>query len=747
MQHLKHLATCLILFSTTQLSAQIYFQLIQTDSNEWTVQAIVSEQVYPSTSTITGSAQVTIVTPVDISPNTLTNINGIWVKSPVVNGPMENPISAYTAFGLSQDNGISYQNGAITSLFSFQLNSSANLASIPKLICEDDPFIQTPNSAYIIANNEITVFDAMTVDIYEFAGVVGGCENAEIPKIFGVALLDSNEDCQKNETALPLVGWKVIATYDSGYALTTYTNHLGEYLLFAPVNGAYLTLSPPTELWNTCNNGNTLTFPSENAFDMLANSPVKCPHMTVDVQSNLIRRCTTNVYRINWCNNGTSLAENAFVIFKPHEAMTFMEASIGHEILPDGSLKFALGDVEVGACGSFNIKFQNSCDLDFGQAVCVEANIFPDKLCLGNSTVYEGASIFVDGSCTGDMVVFEIKNTGSADMAAPSNYKIIKDGEIIETGIFQLATNGTMPLTYPADGATYRLEAAQVAEFPITTSPSKTIETCSVVGGDFSTGFVMQFPFADYGHSHDQSCDIVVGSFDPNDKRGFPLGYGNKHKIEPNTPIEYMIRFQNTGTDTAFKVVILDTLPEHLNIESILPGSASHLYRLTILDEKVLEFTFDNIMLPDSNVNEPASHGFVTFTIRQQPDLPLGTTVNNSAAIYFDYNEPVITNTSTHLIAKDFVEISNSKDIQRPGLSLNVFPNPAKNLVNFQLSQTDFRTGQIELFNILGQKQRSLFFDGPTFTIERQGLPTGHYFYAIKLDGMPAANGKIKFMD
>jgi uncharacterized repeat protein (TIGR01451 family) len=71
----------------------------------------------------------------------------------------------------------------------------------------------------------------------------------------------------------------------------------------------------------------------------------------------------------------------------------------------------------------------------------------------------------------------------------------------------------------------------------------------------------------------------VIGSFDPNDKRGFPLGWQDQHLLERNQDIEYMIRFQNTGNDTAFLVVVRDTLPvATLDPGTLRPISASHDY-------------------------------------------------------------------------------------------------------------------------------------------------------------------------
>src|SRR6185295_15873757 len=59
-----------------------------------------------------------------------------------------------------------------------------------------------------------------------------------------------------------------------------------------------------------------------------------------------------------------------------------------------------------------------------------------------------------------------------------------------------------------------------------------------------------------------------------------------------------------------------------------------------------LKFTFNNILLPDSNINEPMSHGEVTYRIHTRTGLPDNTIVNNTAFIVFDLNIPVVTNTS-----------------------------------------------------------------------------------------------------
>lgn len=138
---------------------------------------------------------------------------------------------------------------------------------------------------------------------------------------------------------------------------------------------------------------------------------------------------------------------------------------------------------------------------------------------------------------------------------------------------------------------------------------------------------------------------LVTGSYDPNDKTESHAGVLTQEEIDGGEYLNYLIRFQNTGTDTAFTVVIRDTLEARLDVSSFEMIAASHDYNLSILNGNQLAWTFNNINLADSNVNEPASHGYVQFRIRPFPTLAPGDTIKNSASIYFDYNLPVLTNT------------------------------------------------------------------------------------------------------
>jgi len=145
----------------------------------------------------------------------------------------------------------------------------------------------------------------------------------------------------------------------------------------------------------------------------------------------------------------------------------------------------------------------------------------------------------------------------------------------------------------------------------------------------------------------DSLSQELLCAYDPNDKQVFPEGYSEAHYIANDTILEYLIRFQNTGNAPAIDVIIRDTLDQNLDITTFKLVVNSHSVFTTVdPTTREVEFYFQNIMLPDSVSNEPESHGLVSFTIRPEAGLPLLTELNNTAAIYFDNNPPIITNTT-----------------------------------------------------------------------------------------------------
>lgn len=144
----------------------------------------------------------------------------------------------------------------------------------------------------------------------------------------------------------------------------------------------------------------------------------------------------------------------------------------------------------------------------------------------------------------------------------------------------------------------------------------------------------------------------ILCAYDPNDKLVSPNREGDENYTLFDEDMFYTIRFQNTGNDTAFMVAILDTLDENLSISSlrILASSHQDILRTEVTESKFVAFIFENILLPDSTTNFNESQGYVTYTIQSKDGLNENTVVNNTASIYFDFNPPIVTNTTQNTL-------------------------------------------------------------------------------------------------
>jgi len=149
--------------------------------------------------------------------------------------------------------------------------------------------------------------------------------------------------------------------------------------------------------------------------------------------------------------------------------------------------------------------------------------------------------------------------------------------------------------------------------------------------------------------SADTLTQKLVCAYDPNDKI-VSSGIGPEGYVSNNQELEYTIRFQNTGTDTAINVLIIDSISTMLDINQIELISSSHPCQMKVDKYQNTYFVFKNIMLPDSNVNEIKSHGYVKFRIMPLDGLEPETQIQNFAEIYFDLNPPVITDTTLNTI-------------------------------------------------------------------------------------------------
>ena len=392
-----------------------------------------------------------------------------------------------------------------------------------------------------------------------------------------------------------------------------------------------------------------------------------------------------------------------------------------------------------------------SVDAVLGQSLCMQANLYPADSCVFDTIPanppldftpcnlpWDKSSISVEGWCSNDSIFFSITNTGD-DMQCYSPVRLLIDGEYQWLDSIMLNGQETEVLAFVGDGRTWRLEVDQHPLHPGNSHPNATVEACGDISG-WTPDLVNILPMDDADPIVDIFCGVVRGSYDPNDKAAYPTGVGATHKVLPNNQFEYIIRFQNTGTDTAFTVVITDTLDIDLDIFSVRSGASSHDYSFRIYGQRVLEWTFENIMLPDSNVNEPASNGFVSFTVDQNRDLADGVEINNTANIYFDFNEAIITNTTSHIIDRNiaggaFIVSSENMELTNTvNANFIAYPNPTTGKVEISLNKT-YSNVMVKVTDVIGSViSTHQYQNASNLHLDVDAL-SGIYFIEIVTDG------------
>ena len=463
----------------------------------------------------------------------------------------------------------------------------------------------------------------------------------------------------------------------------------------------------------------------------------RCALLSVGIASPVLRRCLPSRYYVDACNLSGETVPGAYVEVELDSYIDFIASSIPGTLLSGNLYKFQLGDLQAGDCNRFYLDVVVNCAAPIGYTHCSEAKIFPVDDCRRNAN-WSGADVDVTAICDGDSVRLQVANIGVGPMAQILDFVVVEDIIMRQTGGFQLGVGEHIDLSYPADGGTWRLEAEEEPLHPFGGVQAVALEGC---GGLNQPGLVNLWPLSDTNPFEGTDCQQNVGSFDPNDKQAFPVGFGVNHFLKSNTDLEYLIRFQNTGTDTAFTVKVLDTLSQHLLPATVRVLASSHPMEFTILGGGVLQFLFNNILLPDSNVNTQASNGFLKFRVSQRLDNQEDTRIENSAAIYFDFNEPVVTNTTFHTINNHALNVG----IVNPtlaGNSVQVFPNPTADVAMFKFEKS-VKEGSFELTNQMGQVVRQEKINGIQFLFERSGMPAGIYFFAIHAGNDVPFTGKI----
>jgi len=604
------------------------------------------------------------------------------------------------------------------------------------------------DSIFLLLPNQDPIFYSISAELLRYTQA----RNVKVVQLAIDVFQDLSEDCQRNQNEIGIENAQIqVTSLPSGKTSFVQADENGQF------NGTVLVKEVDTLLkvnFLSATNYSAACPTTVTIENFSLQAPIEidlpvllqpCPSLSVDIGTLFLRRCFSNLYTVDYCNYSTSDIADGKIQLTLDPFLEIVSSELDFRLIEDNVYEFELPIVVSGACGQIKLTIKVSCEAAFGQTHCVEALAFPNEICDDADPQWSQASIEVDGECGQDSVQFRIKNVGQGNMIQDNSFVIIEDVLMLRNGQFKLEQGETMFINLPKTGGTYHLQAEQAEFHPGLSMPSTVVEGC----GGLNPGLVNILPQDDNNSFKAIDCQENIGAFDPNDKGATPTGVNTAHYLAENTDIEYKIRFQNTGTDTAFKVVILDTLTTHLDASTVIPGTSSHPYEFEKLADletglNILRFTFNDIMLPDSNVNESASQGFIQFKVSQQPDLADEILIENTAAIYFDFNEPVITNTVFHTIGLPFsLIISNYEEAVVSDRKILVQPNPFTQKTTLNIAGHPIKNGILSLYNLTGQQIRFYKFEGSSVDIYKEDLSTGIYFFKVVGQGNLIASGRI----
>jgi hypothetical protein len=216
--------------------------------------------------------------------------------------------------------------------------------------------------------------------------------------------------------------------------------------------------------------------------------------------------------------------------------------------------------------------------------------------------------------------------------------------------------------------------------------------------------------------------DTITGSYDPNYIAVTPRGC-----LQPGvTKLTYAIHFENTGNDTAFNIYVLDTLPDYVDVKSLRMLTASAAMNISILKPSgytVVKFDFPNINLLDSS-HHGQCEGMLMYSINVKAGLPDGTYIPNSAGIYFDDNEVVLTNAVSNRIGCP----TSVTNVSREN-GIDIYPNPAYTEFTIRADNSLYHTATLS--NTLGGVISQQALQSRQTIIDVHGLPAGVYYITL----------------
>jgi hypothetical protein len=572
---------------------------------------------------------------------------------------------------------------------------------------------------------------------YTFQKIMTGFQNLDLMNfVNGKILYNNQNNCQSDSGNLPVKNILLELKLNNKTYYTT-SNDSGDFRI-NPSDTGHGKLIVHLEHQRFFVNACTDTFDvfisdtTENPFIevLLQATPCKLPKVSVSMVTPFLRRCFDNNYTLSLTNETPDTIAAAYADVSLDDDLIPVDTAFNNALaLGNNTYRFYFYDLLPFQTVRKHLVVNVNCATTLpGEAHCVKAVAFPYNSCV----TADFPRLTASSECRNDSVLFLISRNALPDNYSV-NYRILSDETITHTGTLNFTnTVNTQLLEFAnPDGKTLRFESYQIAAYlNEDTVLSASVEGC---GNDtFSIGYLTLFPPDDDVPFIDIDCQQNVGSFDPNEKAAQPNGYGDSSYILPNTALEYIIHFQNKGTFAASIVTIIDTLAASFDLTTFQFIASSHAFTYSIIDSNILQFNSINIYLPAEQDDTLGSMGFIKFSIKPKTTTPIGTTINNTAAILFDYNDAIITNTVNRTINDQFLKVSIVSNLKNNRLNIEskIFPNPFHQTSTLAFNYP--RATTLTILSLDGKVLQQLQSTDNQYTISRNNNSNGMYIYELR---------------
>lgn len=574
--------------------------------------------------------------------------------------------------------------------------------------------------------------------------------------IKGKIFNDVNGDCVFNGNDTPVSGglvkanpgsWYGLSDANGNYEVKTDTLH-EEYTVSrvrSAVQNELLVSTCPASGEHVVATSGSNNFYEGNDF---AETSLQCSRLHINISSDRRRRCFRANTIVSYGNRGTSAADFVEVRVVYPDYVVPVSSTPAWSRKEGNILFYTISSVAPNEMQKIHIIDSVKCGDEGirGLTQCTKAFISPSNLCHQSHPSWDHSSVDVQAVCSNGIAQFSISNIGDGAMSDSLSFHLYENDTIIKTGKFKLAPNEYFTLSLPAEG-NFLFLIAQQSPYHL----SQELDVRAYLEGCINSsnsdikaemkGLMMGNMQEPVREEEAIACDIIIDSYDPNDKAATPVGKGEAHYILAGTPLNYKIRFENTGSDTAYKVVVVDTLDLNLDVSSFEAGAGSHVYKTSVSgsEKAVYTFSFNNINLPPKSTDSVKCHGFVSFSVRALSSLADGAVISNKAEIYFDYNSAIVTNLVTHTIGDpvEYTDLTKGNIVTQSSIVLStqnageatagkLYPNPARETITIQTSLS----GEISILNTEGKIVLKASVDGNT-SLSVKSLPAGLYFYKI----------------